>query len=200
MGRKKNRRPLTDRERKLVETHFDLARAVVASHTRGMRDDLEQEAALALAQCATRWNGSSKFWTFALPRVRGAILDLLRKGLPKGYRRAGDRPLVMSNLPAEFGAAESPDAAPMRAPAEPFSSEDLDLSGVDDRDEAEAIISRCSASSRDKLLLKLHFFRGMTLKRAGEVLGIGESRASQIVNHLKPRLREAARRIVDAGR
>ncbi len=50
--------------------------------------------------------------------------------------------------------------------------------------------------ARDRLVLHLHYFKGMRLKEIGRLLGVSEARISQIhhraLGQLKPKIRDAA--------
>ena len=83
---------LTDGQRDLVVGHMRLARHIVRrsfGETPWMRDDLDGEAFLALAESAGRFDlvHGVTFVSFAARRIRGAILDYLRRCRPLGYRR-----------------------------------------------------------------------------------------------------------------
>jgi RNA polymerase sigma factor (sigma-70 family) len=69
------------------------------------RDDLKQEAWEQVLKALPRWDpNKAKMCTFLKPRVRGAILDLLRQWLPGS--RYQERPVVLS-LDAEPPGEES---------------------------------------------------------------------------------------------
>ncbi len=60
------------------------------------------------------------------------------------------------------------------------------------REEKRHILNKCLASlkARDALVLKLHFFRGMTIRQAAQEIGITESNAYIIKRRAMDRLRE----------
>jgi RNA polymerase sigma factor for flagellar operon FliA len=179
-----------------------------------------------------------KFETYAIPRIRGAILDELRSldWVPRSVRfKAREVERAHAELEGRLG----------RTPTEAEVAEHLGLSleelhdtltqisfasvtaleevipGSEDRSEGVSLIETLadlgaadptagveqtearamlataidSLSEREKIVITLYYFEGMTLAEIGEVLGVTESRICQIhtkaVRELRGRLREA---------
>jgi RNA polymerase sigma factor FliA len=172
-----------------------------------------------------------KFETFAVPRIRGAVYDGLRKldWVPRSVRsRARSVERAFSELEHRLG----------RAPTEEEIAAHLDISGAEltrwfaaiatttvgplDRaiaagaepvaldgpgsgspsamveDQELSRIMRTEIKKlpdREKLVLSLYYDEGLTLSEIGQVLGVTESRVSQVhtksVLHLRARLSAA---------
>lgn len=92
MGRTRSIRPLTGEERRLVEDHLDFARrmaGILAGRNSHIDVDWESECYLHLCRCAQRYNPrtGTSFATFAVARLRGLEIDLIRGSNPIGWRR-----------------------------------------------------------------------------------------------------------------
>lgn len=105
------------RRDRLILDHIPLLRHVVGRlsipHSQS-REDLEGYGMLGLIAAADSWDESRglKFSTYAFPKIRGAILDELRRldFLPRGRReRLRDLDRVVASLEQEHGVAPSPE-------------------------------------------------------------------------------------------
>ncbi|MCW2806048.1 MAG: polymerase, sigma 28 subunit, SigD/FliA/WhiG [Marmoricola sp.] len=150
-----------------------------------------------------------QFQTFAIPRIQGAVLDSLRASdwLPRRVRsevkrlqetrallesRTGVAPgadelaaamgsttqhvaqLESAAVTARLGSLEELDATYERA----FALSDADH--VDD-EAADALVSAIRGlGERDQIILALYYFEQLTLAEIGSVLGVTESRVSQL--------------------
>ena len=143
------------------------------------------------------------FQTYAIPRIRGAILDELRKcdwfsrtGREKvqKFNRATEKILRDkgqmddSLIMAEMGVSED----------EYYEIQDLASRGyitsLDDTTDRETAADRLDDESdkqqlaealaelpdRERQMLSLYYYEGLTLKEIGAVMGVSESRVSQI--------------------
>lgn len=171
-------------------------------------DDLVSFGTFGLMRAIERFEPARglKFATFATQRIRGAIFDELRKidWVPRHARTAGalfersaDR--LRNELGREPTRAEAIDAlgltgvdlqrverdgqvgailsnVPMRMETEPATAEAEFDAGHDSL--RDVLLSHFSL--RDSLLIRLNFVDGLTLLQAAEMLGICQSRASQI--------------------
>ncbi|MEQ8716223.1 MAG: FliA/WhiG family RNA polymerase sigma factor [Acidimicrobiales bacterium] len=178
-----------------------------------------------------------KFETFAIPRIKGAILDELRAmdWVPRSVRaRARSVEKAIAEFESEHGRSPEDEevAAAMAISVEEFHRllSDVSLAGINALDEtlggergdsvtlgdtvadsgpgpvgqfevqemrhilAESINR---LSEREKIVLTLYYYEGMTLAEIGEVLGVTESRVCQIhtkaVLHMRSRLSAADR-------
>jgi RNA polymerase sigma factor FliA len=162
-----------------------------------------------------------RFETFAMQRIRGAIIDELRSldWVPRSVRsRARDIEVANSKLEHELGRAPSeeelqeallqisnssilaleelwmtPDASgdkvslldTIEDESAPDPQAALDTSEVKDR-LSEAIQD---LPERETLVVALYYFENLTLREIGEVLGVTESRVSQLHSKAVLRLR-----------
>lgn len=120
---------LSDRDRMILD-HLPLLHYIVGKMALDVpghldRDDLLSYGMIGLVAAADSWDASRglKFSTYAFPRIRGAILDELRRSdfLPRGRRekvRAVDR--IVAELEQANGAPPTPEeiAAALGVPEE----------------------------------------------------------------------------------
>lgn len=183
-------------------------------------DDILSFGVLGLLDAIDRFepNRGFVFQTFAVPRIRGAILDELRRF--DWISRSGREKLqkfekTLENIAKTRGCAD--DASLMKAmDMDEKSYKDLldiasrsyivsldDVLALEDGDmQREETIEDDSPSAldiieqneeitqvsdalkklpeREQLLLSLYYYEGLTLKEIGQVLGVTESRVSQI--------------------
>ncbi len=193
-------------------------------------DDLVQAGMIGLLDAITRYDAShgAQFETFAMQRVRGAMLDELRGSdwMPRSVRR---------NQRTIERAVHAAEQALQRAPTEVEVAAQLDLSLADyqqllldakgaqllyledaaGEDGEEGLLERALPSDapaplerlgdqrfraaliegierlpeREKLAMSLYYEEGLNLKEIGAVLGVTESRVSQLHSQSMARLR-----------
>ena len=193
---------------RLVQESWPLVRRValqVASRlpTQVELSDLTQAGFLGLLDAASRYDEAKgvRFSTYAELRIRGSILDGLREldWVPRSVRRR------RRELEAAVGRLE---ARLERAPNETELAVELGLSVsdlgriepvaemVETTDEPHAIdphevlahreLFRIlvdaidSLTEKERLVMTLYYYEDLTMKEVGEVLGVNESRVSQI--------------------
>lgn len=181
------------------------------------RDDLFGFGMLGLIGAADSWEPERglKFSTYAFPRIRGSILDELRRMdfLPRGRRekvRALDR--AVSELEQELGFPPTPDELAKRlgvpeqdldeilhsarvagtvslddGPSEDLASMLSDPSSDDPEDSAsfremkELLVGAIGElPDAEKTVITLYYGEELLLRDIGEVMGVSESRVSQI--------------------
>src|SRR6187200_809404 len=115
-----------------------------------------------------------KFETFAITRIKGSIIDELRSldWVPRSVRTKA-REIERANAKLEHELH--------RAPTDP--AMEMDTTEMKDR-LADAI---ARLPEREKLVVALYYYENLTLREIGEVLGVTESRVSQL--HTKAVLR-----------
>jgi RNA polymerase sigma factor for flagellar operon FliA len=186
--------------------------------------DLIQSGVFGLLEAIDRFDPdrSSRFESYAVPRIRGAVLDELRaqdwvprtvrlrhrevervrEELAVRLRRTPTDREVADALgvpPAELG---SPAAAPVLSVEHLRSGADgavLDTLAGAEPDPAAALQERETRrllwravgqlEERDRLVLRLYYLEGRTLAEIGDILGVTESRVSQLHGRLVVRLR-----------
>ena len=170
-----------------------LVRQIAASVARRLpshvdRDELVGLGTLGWAEARQRFDAARgvPFAGFAAARIRGAILDGLRRAdtLSRGDRRRAQRdsqpalPRIVSD-PAEVEAAMD------------RSSDDGDVSDVLAQQEMvdELRTAMTKLPERERLVLLRHFFDDVPMRVIGAELGVTESRVSQIATAAVEKLR-----------
>lgn len=111
---------LTSSQKRLAAKEMDFALSIARLFNRSfpsLADEIESAAIWGLVLAARRYrpDRNTKFHSFAVWRIRGAIRDLLRKQIPSGYRRSGGRP-ALPDHPAVHGLGETEEQ--MASPAD----------------------------------------------------------------------------------
>ena len=158
------------------------------------------------------------FQTYAIPRIRGAILDELRKcdwfsrtgrekvqkynrALEKVLRDRGemrdewimqemgvdaDEYYEIQELASRGYIASLDDTAPLddgEVPVEATLADDRETAAdrLDDESEKQQLAEALEElPDRERTMLSLYYYEGLTLKEIGAVMGVSESRVSQI--------------------
>ncbi|MFT6840262.1 MAG: RNA polymerase sigma factor for flagellar operon FliA [Candidatus Pseudothioglobus sp.] len=187
-------------------------------------DDLIQAGMIGLLEAATKYDGSkgASFETYAGIRIRGAMLDEIRKGdwVPRSvHRNVRSVSAAIRAVEARLGrdATDREVAEEMGVELEEyfailkdansgrlFSFEDLPagdsgtthaptpdpLDQIQKRHFQEHLATAISfLPEREQLVLSLYYDDELNLKEIGEVLGVSESRISQIHTQAALRLR-----------
>ncbi|MCB1921443.1 MAG: RNA polymerase sigma factor FliA [Candidatus Competibacteraceae bacterium] len=190
-------------------------------------DDLIQAGMLGLLEAAHRYDSAqgANFTTFAEPRIRGAMLDEIRRGdwTPRSvHRKAREVSAAIHTVETATGreARDREIAEQMGLTLAEYHTTlndlrgqkllSLDEAGADDESELEHIpandndpsenVSRehfCKLLAtaidllpeRERLVLSLYYDEELHLKEIGAVLGVSESRVSQLHSQALARLR-----------
>ena len=187
-------------------------------------DDLVQAGMIGLLEAASKYDPGkgASFETYAGIRIRGAMLDEIRKGdwaprsVHKNARAISDATRRLeASLGREASSQEIADAMGVSIDAYSnmlndtksarlFSYEELteleDESGIVSKEQVEAVhVERTfqkrlaeairTLPERDQLVLSLYYDEELNLKEIGGVLGVSESRVSQIMSQATTRLR-----------
>ncbi|MCX7667566.1 MAG: FliA/WhiG family RNA polymerase sigma factor [Atribacterota bacterium] len=215
---------------KLAENYLYLVKIVLGrmlsrfpSHLE--REDLEQIGVIGLLQALDRFRPGkgARFETYALSRIRGAILDYLRSldPLTRQERKEVKEVIkVWQKLEEESGEPSLEQLAEsMGMPVEEVvwlieREKSSFLLSLEEERESENLLGEGRGHflspeeflenkelmtylgraidelpEREKLILALYYFEGLTLKEIGKVLSIGESRISQILARTIAKLR-----------
>jgi RNA polymerase sigma factor for flagellar operon FliA len=208
---------------RLIHSHTDVARRIAMRMARRCpahvaREDLIAAAMLGLIEAAERYDHSRRepFLSFAEHRIRGAVLDELRRGdlLPRRVRQLarkiasamrelekGGEPATEQRLADALGVPlhevrrELADIA--RAELEPLDQERVADShaqpdALADRQVALARVRAALAhiAPRDVTILGMHYVEDLTYQQIAEVLGITPSRVCQLLWRAVQRLRD----------
>jgi RNA polymerase sigma factor FliA len=182
-------------------------------------DDLVSDGVLGLMDAIERFEPSRglSFQTFAVPRIRGAIIDGMRSMdfVPRSVRdklRVVQRARTtledrLGRVPddVEVAAEAGIPVQQLRDLARQASSNHANLDDFDLVDElssaadheveqgdANASLMRVveQLAERDQVVIALYYFEGLTLAEIGRVLGVTESRISQVHRRATTLLRE----------
>lgn len=217
----------------LLQQHFGLVHHVARKmqkhlSTEASLDDLVSAGSVGLMSAAENFEPQRglAFSTFALPRIRGAILDDLRKQdrVPRSVRRKARalhaaRELVAQrsghsavdkDVAAELGVSvetvwswDADLAAAQIVRIDPVAREDEDRmspqfasdeESIDDRLEKQSSLAMLRGAlgalpPRERQVLALYYYEELTQQQIAQVLGVTESRVSQIRSHAVARLR-----------
>ncbi len=207
--------PIQERN-ELITMHLGMALKMARKMARRLpssvsRDDVESAALLGLTEAATRYDTGRQepFMAFAAKRVRGAILDHLRKNDILSRRaRQGARKVAEATrvLEAELGRAptDAEIAASMgmtelafnRAFANVREASVIHLDdlrgelpeggrnagdvGEKQRRKAALITALEVLDEREQMVLSCYYREGLTLREIGTILGVTESRVCQL--------------------
>jgi RNA polymerase sigma factor for flagellar operon FliA len=182
-------------------------------------DDLVSDGVLGLMDAIERFEPDRglSFQTFAVPRIRGAIIDGMRAMdfVPRSVRDKL-RTVQRAQLALEERLGRAPEeeelaretglpVATLRDLGRQGSSNHANLDDFDLADElsnaAEHRIEEGAVTAsvmqavegmaeRDQILIALYYFEGLTLAEIGQVLGVTESRVSQLHRRAMTTLRE----------
>ncbi len=217
----------------LVERHAPLVKRI-AYHLIGrlpasvLVDDLIQAGMLGLLDAANHYDSTqgANFETYATIRVRGAMLDELRRNdwAPKSvHRRARDLAEAIQRVEGRTGreAGDTEVAAELGIPLQEYhqllresstsrmvSLDDLAVEGagmdehlpdhnsvvpVEAVQKAEFQQGLAEAigrlPERERIIMALYYDQELNLKEIGAVLGVSESRVSQLMSQAHARLR-----------
>ncbi|HXG45119.1 MAG TPA: FliA/WhiG family RNA polymerase sigma factor [Gemmatimonadales bacterium] len=195
---------------------YDLSRRLPSSVE---VDELVSAGSLGLLQAIDRFEPSRglAFSTFATPRIRGAMLDALRASshAPRAVRvRRRQVAAAAERLTARLGRAPDPQemAAALALDAETYGRWVRDIAALEavplDLAEAERFLTVAGGEAeegpmsealeaalarlpeRERQVLALYYFEDLPQREIARVLGVTESRVSQLHTRAVHRLRE----------
>ena len=182
------------------------------------QDDLVSDGVLGLMDAIERFDPARglTFQTFAVPRIRGAIIDGLRAMdfVPRSVRDKV-RAVQQATLVLEERLGRLPDddevarelGIPVQQVRDLTKQTSSSHANLDDFDLADELSSAAEASveegdvnaslmrvvgelsERDQVVIALYYFEGLTLAEIGRVLGVTESRISQVHSRATASLR-----------
>ncbi len=196
---------LSSNDEKLIQEHMPLVKIFARRFSRRLpasvaHDDLLGAGALGLIDSVKRRRGSndSSFACYTRIRIRGAIFDELRSNdwLPRRSRSQERRETSGEPHPVAVIHFDDLPLGTDRTPADQ-SSESNPLEALTRKRIATMLRDELNLlPERDRLVLHLHYFKGMRLKEIGRLLGVSEARVSQIhhraLHQLRPKVRSAA--------
>ncbi len=182
-------------------------------------DDLVSDGVLGLMDAIERFEPARglSFQTFAVPRIRGAIIDGMRSMdfVPRSVRdklRTVHRAHVtleerLGRVPEDHEVAREV-GIPLQQLRDLTRQANSNHANLDDFDLADELSSAADhqveqgdvnaslmrvvdqLGERDQVIIALYYFEGLTLAEIGQVLGVTESRVSQVHRRATTTLRE----------
>lgn len=182
-------------------------------------DDLVSDGVLGLMDAIERFEPARglSFQTFAVPRIRGAIIDGMRSMdfVPRSVRdklRTVHRAHVtleerLGRVPEDHEVAREV-GIPLQQLRDLTRQANSNHANLDDFDLADELSSAADhqveqgdvnaslmrvvdqLGERDQVIIALYYFEGLTLAEIGQVLGVTESRVSQVHRRATTMLRE----------
>ncbi len=144
-------------------------------HPTVQRDDLLQEALLRMFRYIPRYDPSKgDLGAFLEKHTHGAIVDFLRKG--EGYSRKSRKTVVVSLTVYDDG--NSGEETVMDIPDSRVDTE-ADLINLGELPKFLEIAMK-TLSEKELFVLLLYYWEDITLKEIGDMLGVTESRVSQL--------------------
>lgn len=168
--------------------------------------DLVSSGVLGLAQAWERYDPERgvAFEAFAVPRVKGAIIDAIRASdwVPRKARqkaRQTGESLVLLVSMDESHASEDGD----RSTFERLADDKADLPGdalLAAEGRHELMGSLNSLPERERMIVTLHYFQGVQLAEIAKSLGVTESRVSQLHTRALKMLRDGLEAAEEANK
>lgn len=216
---------LSDRD-ELVVKHLWLVRHILSKIARHLHqsidvENLESAGVLGLIEAANRFDPARgiDFKSYSKSRIRGAILDELRRSSPlpqevfqqvmlvRKAQEKLDPPVTVEKLMAATGMTEDKvlDCLAAIPLIQVKSLENIEEAGCHSRfDAPEAAIEREELTNalakaietlpvRSRVIITLYFMEDLRLKEIGQVLGISESRVSRLLTAAQYEIREQLR-------
>jgi RNA polymerase sigma factor FliA len=183
------------------------------------QDDLVSDGVLGLIDAIDRFEPSRglSFQTFAVPRIRGAIIDGMRAMdfVPRSVRDKL-RTVHRAQVTLEERLGRTPEDTEVarevgipvqqlrdlsrQASSNHANLDDFDLAdelttaadhGIEEGDLSASLMRVVDQlGERDQVIIALYYFEGLTLAEIGQVLGVTESRVSQVHRRATNTMRE----------
>ena len=188
--------------------------------------DLVSEGVIGLMDAIDKFDASRglQFQTYAVPRIRGAIIDSVRAAdwVPRSVRsQLRDVERAREDLHQRLSRAPSDDELCQELglglgelvrlrerPTGVTSADDEELAAINDLapavdealedDETRAALLEAlrELPERDQIVIALYFFEGLMLSEIGQVLGVTESRVSQLRSRATGSLRASLAQVL----
>ncbi|MBS4000671.1 MAG: sigma-70 family RNA polymerase sigma factor [Desulfobulbaceae bacterium] len=186
--------PGNENKKKIIVQYLNLVHYVI-QNTRLQKYDIMDEKDFyqfgieGLSEAIERFDPDygTKFETYAIQRIRGKIIDELRKIQIKP-RRTGEKDVTYKNL--SLSAALEEDGGYLLVETIPSDAETPDDS-MKKNEEKEILLELLKKlNERDRLIITLYYYESLNYKEIAEVLNITVSRVSQIHTKILDQLKK----------
>ena len=159
-------------------------------------NDLVSSGVIGLAEAWERYDPARgvAFEAYAVPRVRGAVIDAIRASdwVPRKARqrsrRTGEPVAALVSLDGGRGNGDPDTSTADRIADDGAPIPGADLLACERRQELIGSLNRLP--EREKMIVTLHYFHGVQLAEIARQLGVTESRVSQLHGRALRMLRE----------
>lgn len=157
--------------------------------------DLVSSGIIGLAEAWERFDSSRgvAFEAYAVTRIKGAVIDAIR-GSDWVPRKARERSRRTGEPVVALVSLDGVRVSGHGSTAERVADESVKLPGFDmlaDEQRREMLLSLNALPEREKLIITQHYFHGTQLADIARVLGVTESRVSQLHGRALKMLRAA---------
>jgi RNA polymerase sigma factor for flagellar operon FliA len=186
--------PGNENKKKIIVQYLNLVHYVI-QNTRLQKYDIMDEKDFyqfgieGLSEAIERFDPDygTKFETYAIQRIRGKIIDELRKIQIKP-RRTGENDVTYKNL--SLSTALEEDGGYLLVETIPSDAETPDDS-MKKNEEKEILLELLKKlNERDRLIITLYYYESLNYKEIAEVLNITVSRVSQIHTKILDQLKK----------
>jgi RNA polymerase sigma factor for flagellar operon FliA len=194
---------ITDRNQALLEWYPMVERiAHRAAATYGLpngvdTDDLVSSGVIGLAQAFDRYDSSRgvAFEAFAIPRIKGAIIDAIRAAdwVPRKARQrartTGEPVALLVSMDESRSSDDGAQTTADRLADERLPEPGSELMAAENRRELVGALNRLP--ERERMIVTLHYFERVALQDIAKALAVTESRVSQLHTRALRMLRAA---------
>lgn len=186
--------PGSENKKKIIIQYLNLVHYVI-QNTRLQKYDIMDEKDFyqfgieGLSEAIERFDPDygTKFETYAIQRIRGKIIDELRKIQIKP-RKTGENDVTYKNL--SLSSAVEEDGGYLLVETIPSDAETPDDS-IKKNEEKEILLELLKKlNERDRLIITLYYYESLNYKEIAEVLNITVSRVSQIHTKILDQLKK----------
>ena len=196
--------PDSDNKKKIIFQYLNLVHYVI-QNTRLQKYDIMDEKDFyqfgieGLSEAIERFDPDygTKFETYAIQRIRGKIIDELRKIQIKP-RKTGENDVVYKNLSLSTGVDDEGGYLLLETIPSDAETPDETVKKGEEKEILFALLKKLN--ERDRLIITLYYYESLNYKEIAEVLNITVSRVSQIHTKILQQLKNNFKSIYGKSR
>ncbi|HPI36402.1 MAG TPA: sigma-70 family RNA polymerase sigma factor [Ignavibacteriaceae bacterium] len=196
--------PDSDNKKKIIVQYLNLVHYVI-QNTRLQKYDIMDEKDFyqfgieGLSEAIERFDPDygTKFETYAIQRIRGKIIDELRKIQIKP-RKTGENDVVYKNLSLSTGVDDEGGYLLLETIPSDAETPDETVKKGEEKEILFALLKKLN--ERDRLIITLYYYESLNYKEIAEVLNITVSRVSQIHTKILQQLKNNFKSIYGKSR